>query len=114
MIKTNLKQYIEKNTLIYEASGRGGEIEIDLKPLLMRLDEPKMTAYQNYLGGGMLGSIQTNCNFKIELLCKSKQAKIYKMADALARYFHDLTNHDGDEWESTSFEGVQARSRSSF
>ena len=36
-------------------SSRGGGIEIDLTPF--GFDGERMTAYQNYLGGGMLGSI---------------------------------------------------------
>lgn len=35
---------------------RGGGIEIDLGP--EGYDNHRMTAYQNYLGGGILGSIQ--------------------------------------------------------
>jgi len=114
MIKTNLKQYIAKNTLRCEASGRGGGIEINLKPLLMRLDEPKMTSYQNYLGGGMLGSIGNSYNFDRSELDKEEKDLIERLADALNRHFHDLTNHDGDEWESASFEGVQVRSQSAY
>ena len=37
---------------------RGGGVEIDLTPL--GFDGHRMSAYQNYLGGGMLGSIQVN------------------------------------------------------
>jgi len=38
---------------------RGGGIEIDLTEF--GYDDQRMTAYQNYLGGGMLGGISNDC-----------------------------------------------------
>ncbi len=43
-------------------SQRGGGIEIDLTPY--GFDGEKMTAYQNYLGGGMLGQVANDCTIK--------------------------------------------------
>lgn len=116
MIKINFRQYIEKNTLRCEASYRGGGIEISLAELLKaeKYEDYAMTAYQNYLGGGMLGSIGNSYNFKLEDLPKTQREKVEKLTDALNRYYHELTNHDGDEWESTSFEGLQARAQSAY
>jgi len=105
-------EYIEKNTLRCEASHRGGGIEIDLDELL-GLEDYAMTAYQNYLGGGMLGSICNSYNFEIEKLSKARRIKVDKMADVLNRYFHDMTNHD-DEWEGASYEQNQLRSISAY
>ena len=56
---------------------RGGGVEIDLTPL--GFDGHRMSAYQNYLGGGMLGSIQVNdtirsqvSNVRLQILhCRS-------------------------------------------
>jgi hypothetical protein len=36
------------------------------------------------------------------------------IADKLARYFHNITNHEDDEWESATFEENQLRSSSSY
>lgn len=104
----NHTKYIEDHTLRCEASYRGGGIEISLDDYLGGYGFA-MTAYQNYLGGGMLGSIQNDYNFDLEALSPAKQRKVAKMADALNRYFHDLTNHEGDEWEETSYEAGQLR-----
>lgn len=115
-LKTNedFINFIEANTLRVDASYRGGGIEIDCSELLPNLDEPKMASYQNYLGGGMLGAICNNCNFDTESLSQAKQAIIFKLADALNRYFHNLTNHEGDEWEEASFEQNQLRPTSGY
>jgi len=44
-----------------EYSSRGGGIEIDLSTFGY---EGKMSAYQNYLGGGMLGSVANDCTIE--------------------------------------------------
>ena len=110
----NYKKYIEDNTISCDAGGRGGGIEIDVSELLPELNEPKMASYQNYLGGGMLGSICNNCNFDTESLSKKDQAVIFELADQLNRYFHSLTNHAGDEWEEASFNQNQSRPVSAY
>ena len=109
MIKINFNQYIEKNIIRCEAGYRGGGIEIKLWPLLPGLDNPRMTAYQNYLGGGLLGRISNSYNFDIEELNQEQADLIERMSDALNRYFHDLTNHSDDEWEAESYEDNQLR-----
>ena len=109
----NYKEYIENNTLRCEAGYRGGGIEISLEDLL-GIEDTCMTAYQNYLGGGMLGSICNSYNFDRSKLSKTRIAKIEAITDALNRYFHSLTNHD-DEWEGTDYETLQvSRPRSAY
>lgn len=88
-------------------SSRGGGVEIDLSRKGFK--GQKMTAYQNYLGGGMLGSIQNDCtipNWK-------DNEKLVKIAEELSRYMHNQTNPDS-EWEGDSFEGVQKRSAAAY
>jgi len=116
MTKLDLMEYIENNTLKLETSSRGGGIEIDLAEYLKseKYDDYKMTAYQNYLGGGMLGSIQNSFNFQKDELPITQYEKLEKMIDALNRYFHNLTNHEGDQWESATFEENQSRSASAY
>ena len=113
----NYQKYIEDNTIRCEASVRGGGIEIALDDLLFRItrNEPyKMTAYQNYLGGGLLGSICHSYNFDIGKLSKDNQKKVTAITEELKRYFHNLTNHEGDEWEEASFEENQNRPVSAY
>ena len=107
----NYKNYIDKHTLRLEASGRGGGIEIDVSELF-DIEDAKISAYQNYLGGGLLGSICSNANFEPET--HEQEGKLVELEDALKRYFHDLTNHEEDEWESASYEENQTRPLSAY
>lgn len=88
-----------------EISSRGGGIEIDLTPF--GYEGEKMSAYQNYLGGGMLGRILNSCTIEMD-------EKLKEVADALMRYFHELTNHSDDEFESATFEENQRRPASAY
>ena len=100
----------EEITIRQQISHRGGGIEIDLSSIAKSYDGQKMTAYQNYLGGGMLGAIANDCTIKE---WKNNQ-RLLEIADGLSRYFHDLTNHDEDEWESATFEQNQNRPLSAY
>lgn len=105
---------IEKNTLRKKVSTRGGGIEIALDEYGFKGE--KMAAYQNYLGGGMLGKVVANDTIRsqsfYELTDKQEQ-KLDNIADKLKRYFHKLTNPD-TEWESSSYEDNQKRSISAY
>ena len=102
------------NAIIREQiSHRGGGVEIDLS----QFGFPKgalMSAYQNYLGGGMLGSIQSNHNMIETEFTKARANKIEKLSEILKRYLHDQTNHEDDEWESATYEENQMRSVSAY
>jgi len=98
----------EEITLRVNASHRGGGIEIDLTSL--GYPEEKMTAYQNYLGGGMLGRIENNCTIEDF----REDEILVDIADQLAKYFHSLTNHEDDEWETATFEENQRRPNSAY
>lgn len=112
----NLYEYIEDNTLRLEASRRGGGIEIDASGYL-ELPGAKLTAYQNYLGGGMTGSIQADRNFSITS-SKKREARTVKLQEALKRYFYNITNdivEDWDDWAaSDNFEAQQTRPGSAY
>ena len=94
---------IKNTTLRIQDSNRGGGVEIDLT----EWGHPgeKMTAYQNYLGGGMLGSIGNDSTIRDW----RTDSNLLSIADKLSRYFHSLTNHENDEWESATFEQNQNR-----
>lgn len=101
---------IEENTLKLQAGYRGGGIAVSLDSLGRKYKGHKMSAYQNYLGGGMLGSIQNDCTMQNW----GMDEKLVALADRLAKYFHSLTNHEDDEWESASFEENQKRPSSAY
>lgn len=110
----NYREYIENNTLRLEASRRGGGIEIDAAEAL-GIDGALISAYQNYLGGGMLGAVCSSRNFTTG--DKRKQAKADKLAEELKKYYHNITNEeagDYDEWASSDYEANQARPVSGY
>jgi hypothetical protein len=102
---------IEANTLRLEASHRGGGVEIDLTAYGFKGE--KMSAYQNYLGGGMLGrvavnnTIQSQRRFMPRDLTEKQAEKLHKIGEVLKLYFQGLTN-PVDEWETTSYEQNQS------
>lgn len=96
-----------------KVSSRGGGVEIDLTPFGFKGE--KMAAYQNYLGGGLLGAICVNDTIRaynpfVEL---SVAEELDKIGEELKRYYHALTNPD-DEWESTTYEQNQKLPASAY
>lgn len=51
----NISEYVIREQISY----RGGGVEIDLTEF--GYEDELMSAYQNYLGGGMLGSVSNSC-----------------------------------------------------
>ncbi len=100
----------EPITLRLQASHRGGGIEIDLSDFGKKYEGQKMTAYQNYLGGGMLGRINNDCTIRDW----QNDKKLTAIAEQLAKYFHNITNHEDDEREAATFEQNQNRPSSAY
>lgn len=98
----------ERNTLRVQLSTRGGGIEIDLTAY--GFSGHKMTAYQNYLGGGMLGRVASDCTIRDF----REHDKLSRIAERLRMYFHMLTNPEEDEWEHTSYEQNQSMPVSAY
>lgn len=76
---------------------RGGGVEIDLTPL--GFDGHRMSAYQNYLGGGMLGSIQVNdtirsqvSNVRLQLEFSNRFKDLDEIAERLREFYSDLAD----------------------
>jgi len=82
---------------------RGGGIEIDLTEFGYP-DGEKMSAYQNYLGGGMLGSIQNSCTISNWM----NDNKLLKIASELSKYYYSLTG------QQTDYDSLQERSGSAY
>lgn len=101
----------EPITLRLQVSSRGGGIEIDLSSLGFKGE--KMAAYQNYLGGGLLGAVCVNDTIRRQSFRSEQSERVNKKLDGigeqLKKYYHSLTNPDPDEqpWESQTFEQNQ-------
>ena len=93
----------EFNIIREKLSSRGGGIEITLDNF--GYEGEKMTAYQNYLGGGMLGSICSDCTINDW----DDDSKLLEVSQELKKHFHTLTNPENDEWASATFDEIQAR-----
>jgi hypothetical protein len=103
---------IENNIIRIDASSRGGGIEIDVSELFG--EGCKMTAYQNYLGGGLLGAIRADINF---MPSEEQKKDVLKLSEELKRYFHDITNEEAseyDEWNGMSYEQNQSMPSSGY
>ena len=93
-------------TLRQELSSRGGGIEIDLTRFGFK--GQKMSAYQNYLGGGMLGKIASNntINAYDKPCTEKQQAKLDKIALRLKKYFFTFQY---EEFDTEQFDSNQNR-----
>lgn len=107
--KKNYPELFEANTLRAEYGGKGGRIEISLDFAGKKYAGHKMAAYQNYLGGGMLGRINNDCTFKDW----QSDDKLDKVAEELKKYFHSLTNPE-DTWGGVSYEQNQSMPTSAY
>ena len=92
----------EEITLRLEVSSRGGGVEIDLTRYGFK--GQKMSAYRNYLGGGILGAVCVNSTIKTVTFIQKD--KLDKIAERLKRYYFDLTNPES-EWEQQTYEQNQ-------
>ncbi len=88
-------------------STRGGGIEVSLDTF--GWSGVKMTAYQNYLGGGMLGRVCNDCTISDW----ADNEDLSSIAEDLRKYFHSLTNPE-EGWESMSYEQNQQLSESAY
>lgn len=102
----------EEITLRKEISSRGGGIEIDLTTL--GYEGEKMSAYQNYLGGGMLGRVACNDTIraKHKIVEESLAKELDEIAEQLKKYYFNLTNPEG--WESQDYEQNQKMAISAY
>lgn len=105
----------EGSIIRQELSSRGGGIEISLDAF--GFIGEKMSAFQNYLGGGLLGSIQSNDTVRRQTLRSQvsdiDNAELDEISELLKQYFHSLTNPD-TEWESMSYDQNQKMPSSSY
>ena len=88
---------MEFKVLRQQVTTRGGGVEIDLTPL--GFNGHKMSAYQNYLGGGVLGSVQVNdtirsqaSNVRLQLEFSNRFNELDKIGDRLKQFYADLAD----------------------
>lgn len=109
----NLKEKVESAIIREKISTRGGGVEIDLGVFDDVWDGELMSAYQNYLGGGMLGSIQNDCTIdNWDNICIVGGYGLSEIAEQLRRYMHEKSQPE-DEW-AISFEDQQKMSVSAY
>tara|TARA_R110002096_G_scaffold351577_1_gene544599 strand:- start:615 stop:947 length:333 start_codon:yes stop_codon:yes gene_type:complete len=108
-----LREKIENAVIRQKLSHRGGGIEIDLGVFTDAWNGEKMTAYQNYLGGGMLGKICNDCTILGWEFTRTTKYELSVIAEELSKYMHELTNHD-DEWECETYEDNQNKAVSAY
>jgi hypothetical protein len=95
-------------------SYRGGTVIYDISSVFTYLENGRMGTYQNYLGGGMLGAIQCGYDFNPDDIHEEDREQFESLRDAMKRYHHALTNHEGDEYEAASYEDNQRRPASAY
>lgn len=101
--------YIKNHVIKCDASGRGGQIKVDVSELFPNIEGATIGAYQNYLEGGMLGAIIGTAMFEPEELNKKDRAIFKELLTECKKYLHSITSHENDEWENVSFEENQRR-----
>ena len=80
----NIAEHITRE----EYSYRGGGCELDLTAY--GYEDEFLSAYQNYLGGGMLGSVGNSCTVEDW----RKDEKLVKLAQKLSEYYQDQMYED--------------------
>lgn len=114
MKKINYRKYIEEHTMDLDYSHRGGIIKVDVSYLFPNIFNAIAGASQNYLGGGLLGKVESGRNFKLEDLTE-KERKIYEeFSEEVKKYFHELTNENLDEYSQTDYEVNQGMPKSGY
>lgn len=117
-LKTNADylEYIENNLISCDCGYRGGSIKVDVSELFPEIEdeEPVIGAYQNYLGGGMLGAVVGASQFDINSLTKKHQVIATKLKEECKRYLFNQTNHEGDEWEEQTYQQNQKMAVSAY
>jgi hypothetical protein len=109
MKKIDYMEFIESNLIDCDISYRGGSLKIDVSDLFDTGEEQAiMGAYQNYLGGGMAGSIQAGRMFDISGFSEDDLAIYEELAEACKKYFYNVNNGGGDDYMQEEVTGSEA------
>jgi hypothetical protein len=96
--KIDYIEFIENNTIDCDISYRGGTLKVDVGELFPNVENAVMGAYQNYLGGGIAGSIVGAAQFEPSELSKKDQVTFYELKEVIKKYFYDLNQGGGDDY----------------
>lgn len=109
MKKIDYREFIESNLIDCDISYRGGSVKIDVSDLFYTGDEPAiMGAYQNYLGGGIAGSIQVGMKFNPKNLDEKDQKVFFELSSELKKWFYNQNNGGGDDYMQEEVTGSDA------
>jgi len=89
---------IEAHIIKCNVSYRGGTLKIDVSELFPNVEEAVMGSYQNYLGGGIAGSIVGGAMFEPSELSEKEQKIFHALKERIKKYFYDLNAGGGDEY----------------
>jgi hypothetical protein len=112
---------IEAHIITCDVSYRGGILKVDVSELFPTVGntdyeeseqvegEPIMGASQNYLGGGMAGSITGGAMFEPrDLKTKAEKLLFQAMLERCKHYFYSLNEGGGDEYMHEHVTGPDA------
>lgn len=106
---------IEKHVINSDVSYRGGSLRVDVSDLFGEQAEANgeqaiMGAYQNYLGGGIAGSIQGASMFNPACLNARDRKAFEILTERIKKYFYSLNNGGGDDYmqENANYERTQS------
>ena len=89
-------------------SHRGGGLEISLDSF--GFNGERMSAYQNYLGGGMLDRVVSDCTLWRKK-ARYNAKRLSQVSEQLKMYFFYLTNPESEDdevcWEAQTYEQNQ-------
>lgn len=111
---------IDEHILSCDASYRGGVIKIDVSSLFPSIakEDAIMGASQNYLGGGLRGSISGGAMFEPSELSAEERPLFDSLLEQIKRYFHAITSSEemgmNDEWNTFSYERQQKMATSAY
>jgi hypothetical protein len=95
--KSDAMHYVEDNITREEISHRGGGVQISLDGI--GIDGGLMSAYQNYLGGGLLGAIQSDNNIKTPHGINSIDSDLDLLEQCIKEYFFIVQGGDYELYE---------------
>jgi hypothetical protein len=102
-------EYFEDNLISADISYRGGTLKINVAELFPGVDDAVIGAYQNYLGGGIAGSISFGSMFGPDDLDTDEEREILEEAsEEVKRYFYHLNNGGGDDYMQENVTGPEA------
>lgn len=100
---------LQKIVIRERVSSRGGGVEIDLTSL--GFTDQKMAAYQNYLGGGMLGSIQVNDTIRsgeYKFIDFESWRRLDRIGNRLKKHFFFMMFPDADDQDYNQIQKMPA------